>query len=141
MVTLIPSPNNHTVFGTFLGGSGSDEANAVAVDDLGVESKVYVAGSTDSADFPGIRRRSHSSSLVGREAFVVQLDKGLHEIEEATFLGGSGVDEARAITASLAGFMWPARPAHLIFQAWTPRLRTTRLAARKVSWLRSRSTA
>ena len=100
VVTLIPSPNNHTVFGTFLGGSGSDEANAVAVDDLGVESKVYVAGSTDSADFPGIRRRSHDSSLVGREAFVVQLDKGLHEIEEATFLGGSGVDEARAITAS-----------------------------------------
>ncbi len=41
--------NGNVVYSTYLGGSGSDSALALAV---GSDGSLYVAGSTNSADFP-----------------------------------------------------------------------------------------
>ncbi|MGH7965409.1 MAG: SBBP repeat-containing protein, partial [Candidatus Binatia bacterium] len=78
---------------TFLGGSGLanpthfDRAHALALDAAG---NVYVAGETDSADFPGVTAGSADSTFAGEsEAFVAKLDPSLSALLAATFLGGS----------------------------------------------------
>src|SRR5207253_130016 len=43
------SPVGALIYGTYLGGSGREEANALAVDSSG---NVYLAGATDSQNFP-----------------------------------------------------------------------------------------
>jgi len=42
-------PSGNILFSTFLGGSGSDSANALQID---VNGNIYIAGSTNSLDFP-----------------------------------------------------------------------------------------
>ncbi|MGH7335382.1 MAG: SBBP repeat-containing protein, partial [Candidatus Rokuibacteriota bacterium] len=71
---------------TFLGGSNTDSAQALALDGTG---NVYVAGVTLSADFPGVDGGSADSSFAGGEVFVAKLDGTLSTIWAATFLGGS----------------------------------------------------
>src|SRR4030095_9295488 len=49
-VVKLTTAGDSTAFATFLGGSGEDSANAVAVNPS--DSTVYLAGSTNSVDFP-----------------------------------------------------------------------------------------
>jgi hypothetical protein len=80
---------------TFLGGNSLDGAITIALDGAG---NVYVAGLTDSADFPGIGPGSADSAFAGlEEAFVAKLDSNLSSILAATFLGGNSLDGAFAI--------------------------------------------
>lgn len=51
-VTKLNDTGSDLVYSTFLGGSGSDNGGAIAVDSLG---QAYVTGSTRSADFPLMR--------------------------------------------------------------------------------------
>jgi uncharacterized protein (TIGR03437 family) len=57
-------PTGKILYSTYLGGSGNDRANALAVDAAG---SVYVAGNTFSTDFPG------QSAYIG-QAFVAKLN-------------------------------------------------------------------
>lgn len=62
---------------TFLGGGDRDDAYALTTDTAG---HVYVAGSTESADFPGVESGSADSSVTGeREAFVAKLNSCLRD--------------------------------------------------------------
>ncbi|MBI5282049.1 MAG: DUF11 domain-containing protein, partial [Candidatus Solibacter usitatus] len=80
---------------TFLGGSASlDRAFALAIHP--VTGDVYVAGETDSSDFPGIAGGA-DTSFVLREAFVARLNSTLTTLTQATFLGGSAFDSAYAL--------------------------------------------
>lgn len=88
---------------TYLGGSSDDVAEAIALDGLG---NVYVAGSTLSADFPGLPA-GQSVGGVG-DAFVVKLDANLSQILAATLLGGTGLDDAHAIAVDGAGNVYVA---------------------------------
>ena len=56
-------------YSTYLGGGGADEAFAIAVDSTNA---VYVAGSTDSVDFP-IANAYQPGLSVGQDAFVTKL--------------------------------------------------------------------
>jgi hypothetical protein len=88
---------------TFLGGSGQESsvANALALDTLG---NVYVTGSAFSSDFPGISLGSADRTFAGTvEGFVTKLNSDLSAILAATFLGGSGTDEPRALALDNAG--------------------------------------
>lgn len=83
---------------TLLGGQGSSQATAVAVDGVG---DVYVAGFTDAADFPNVDAiRSRSA---GVEAWVVKIRPSESRILWATCLGGSGDDRAFGIALDPAG--------------------------------------
>jgi uncharacterized repeat protein (TIGR02543 family) len=80
---------------TYLGGLRNDFAYAMAIHPQTGE--VYVAGYTEASDFPTTAGSAQPSFGGGLDAFVVRLNKELTQILKATYLGGSGWDEAKAI--------------------------------------------
>lgn len=78
---------------TYLGGTGSDVANGIALD--GSEN-VYVVGATTSSDFP--TPNAIQTSLVSTsDAFVTKLNPALSTLVYSTYLGGGPADFANAV--------------------------------------------
>ena len=73
---------------TYLGGSDSDLIASISIDPSTEE--VFVAGSTDSADFPGTAGGAQSTNGGAGDIFVARLDSTLTTLQRATYLGGSG---------------------------------------------------
>ncbi len=87
------------VYSTYLGGSGIDEGSSITVD---VAGQVYVAGFTESLNFP--LAGAAQSSLGGeQDAFVAKLNAAGTQLIYATYLGGSGRDNAVSIAADSSG--------------------------------------
>lgn len=86
------------VFSTYLGGSGSDCGNAIALDSLG---SAYVAGSASSTNFP-MRSPFQSTNRGGQDAFVSKLSAA-GALLYSTYLGGSGNDHANGIAVDAQG--------------------------------------
>jgi len=89
-------------FSTYLGGSGGDAANAIALDSTG---NVYIAGKTESVDFPltGSAFQTNCGSQnypcaypFSYSAFVAKLSPDGSNLLYATYLGGSSVTETEA---------------------------------------------
>ena len=81
---------------TYLGGSGDDYANAIAVSG----GNVYLTGYTSSTDFPGTVGGAQPASGGGIDSFVTLLSGDLKTLIQSTYLGGSGDDYANALTVS-----------------------------------------
>lgn len=75
-------------YSTFLGGSGSDEANDIAVDSNG---NAYVTGYTTSQDFPIINAFDESYNG-GKDCFVTKISPDGNRLLFSSYLGGSGDD-------------------------------------------------
>jgi hypothetical protein len=91
-------------YSTYLGGSGDDYGNAIALDASG---KVYIAGQTASSDFP-FTAGAYQTSLKGTtdNAFVAKFDptkSGATSLVYSTYLGGTGTDGPLALP-------WTRRP-------------------------------
>lgn len=84
---------------TYLGGSGTDTAKAIAIDSAG---NAYVTGSTSSRDFPATRGVIASSNAGFDDAFVAKFDSG-GGLVYATLLGSSGSDQGAGIAIDNAG--------------------------------------
>src|SRR5258707_9168004 len=86
------------VYTTYLGGSGRDSGNAIAVDSSG---NAYVAGDTESSDFPTL---NPIQNAIGgrRNAFVAKLSP-TGALVYSTYLGGGGQDSAFGISVDGAG--------------------------------------
>jgi len=88
---------------TYLGGSDDDIAEAIAINPA--TGDVYVAGWTESEDFPkttgGAQKRCNNCAMDPEESsgdvFVARLNKDLTKILQSTYLGGSKNDYARAL--------------------------------------------
>ena len=85
--------------GTFVG--GFDSATTLILDSL---SNVYVAGDTDSSDFPGIGPGSADNTFAGGfgDGFVAKLNSDLSSIMAATFVGGTELGFAAERITALA---------------------------------------
>src|SRR6266852_5641612 len=86
-------------YSTYLGGSGDDVGNAIAVDSSG---NAYVTGFTGSTNFP-TKSPTQSASGGGFDAFVAKLDPTGSTLFYSTFLGGSADDAGNAIAVDSSG--------------------------------------
>jgi hypothetical protein len=80
---------------TYLGGKKEDYAEALAIHPQTGE--VYVVGKTESTNLPKTAGGAQASKGGSSDAFVARLNKELTQILQATYLGGRGGDEARAL--------------------------------------------
>jgi len=90
------------VYSTYLGGSFTDGANAIAVDTAG---NAYVAGQTESTDLPvtpGAFQTTLNAGLAG-DAFITKLNLSGTALVYSTYLGGIGYNSANAIAVDTAG--------------------------------------
>src|SRR5262249_54047195 len=80
---------------TYLGGSGDQRAQALAIEPT--TGDVYVAGNTDSRNFPGTSGGAQSAAPSSVNGFVARLNGSLTSLVQATYFGGSNVDTANAL--------------------------------------------
>jgi beta-propeller repeat-containing protein len=103
-VTKINAAGTAIVYSTFLGGSATEWAHAIAVDGAG---NAYVTGFTNSATFPGVNGSSIQPANGGgaspADAFVTKINPAGTAIVYSTFLGGSGSDQGSGIAVDSAG--------------------------------------
>jgi hypothetical protein len=100
-VAKLSPAGDRLLYSTFLGGSSGDVAAAIAVDAAG---SAYVAGSTESADFPATAGTVEASFAGGiSDAFVAKLAPDGASLAYATFLGGSDADLARGVAVDADG--------------------------------------
>ena len=80
-------------YSTYLGGSGWDEGQSIAVDSSG---NAYVTGYTRSTNFP--TNNAYQGTYGGSgDAFVAKLSATGNSLVYSTYLGGSGGDEGFGI--------------------------------------------
>jgi hypothetical protein len=79
---------------TFLGGSGADRANGLAIDG---SRAIYVTGFTDSSNFPTTAGAFDTSHNGNYDVFVTKLNQFGMDLHYSTFLGGTGDDRGAAI--------------------------------------------
>jgi len=86
---------------TFLGGSGEDEIDGIALDPSG---NVYVVGSTTSGNLP-VTAQAFQKTISGtvEHVFVAKLNPSGTQILYLTYLGGSKADHANGIVVDAAG--------------------------------------
>ncbi len=106
-VTKINASGSAFAFSTYVGGSGKELSTgmtlvAVALDAAGA---VYVAGSTQSADFP-TQRAIQASIGGGEDAFVLKFASTGQALTWSTFLGGGGNERATGIAVDSAGAVY-----------------------------------
>ena len=89
-VTKLNSTGSGLIYSTYFGGAANDSGISIVVDDLG---NVYVAGVTNSTDFPvtpGANQTTYGGGLW--DAFVFKLNASGTGLNFSTFLGGSNID-------------------------------------------------
>lgn len=98
-VAKIDLANNVLVYSTYLGGSGIDIAESIALDASG---RAYVAGITGSGNFPtqGGVQATFGGQLDG---FVARISPGGNALEYSTYLGGDKIDYAWGVGVDGAG--------------------------------------
>ena len=99
-VTKFNATGTALVYSTYLGGSGGDTGNAIAVDSAG---SAYLTGQTCSSDFP--TALPLQATLKGScDPFVTKLNPAGTSLVYSTYLGGSsGKDTATGIAVDSSG--------------------------------------
>lgn len=115
-------------YATFLGGSGLDSANAVALDSTG---NVFVAGSTTSLNFP-VSNAFIATNQGGTDGFISKLNSSATSLIFSTYYGGAGTDTINALTLDSAANVYVAGetysanlPVRHAVQATKPGIRMT----------------
>jgi Beta-propeller repeat len=104
--TALNSTASSVTYSTYLGGSGTSTATAIAIDQTG---KIYVTGQTDSSSptpFPTTGGVVQTSLAGAGDAFVSKLDptkSGTMSLIYSTYLGGAGTDSGNSIAVDSSG--------------------------------------
>jgi hypothetical protein len=94
------------IFSTYLGGSGQDSALAVVTDGNG---DTFVTGQTTSTNFPTAHPSQAKFGFDGvQNAFVTEYAPDGQSFIFSTYLGGDGIDSAKAITINSIGQVYLA---------------------------------
>jgi hypothetical protein len=88
-------------YSTYLGGSGIDNAEGIAVD---INGNAYVTGQTYSPDFPTVAAiQSANGGNQDSDAFVTEINSSGSALVYSTYLGGSSMDWGNAIAVDASG--------------------------------------
>ena len=87
------------IYASYLGGTGLDSGQAIAVDAAG---NAYVGGFTNSTDFP-TRLPLQAKLAGGFDGFVTKIDTTGAAIVYSTYIGGSGRDFVLGLAVDLQG--------------------------------------
>ena len=102
-VAELKSTGSVLLFATYIGGSGADCGNAVAVD---VSGNVYVGGVTLSVNFPtsaGAYQQTLLSGGADNHGFAWKINSGKTALVYSTYLAGMNMDAVNGIAADPAG--------------------------------------
>lgn len=99
-VTKFDPSGSALVYSTYLGGNGMDGGMGIAVD---VSGNAYIAGITNSLDFPTADPIQATYGGGMWDAFVTKLDSSGSALVYSTYLGGSDLDEGLAIAVDPDG--------------------------------------
>ena len=105
-VTKLNSSGSALTYSTYLGGSGGDSGNGIAVDSTGA---AYVTGYTFSANFPVVNALQSSNpgaNSGNSDAFVAKLNSSGSALTYSTYLGGSGFDVGNGIAVDSTGAVY-----------------------------------
>jgi hypothetical protein len=96
------SPAGVVLYSTFLGGSGEDAGNAIAVDAAG---NAHVGGTTTSLNFPVFPAglAFQTSTRGGADGFVAKLDPGGSTLAYSTYLGSNTDDSVLGLALDAGG--------------------------------------
>ena len=87
-------------YSTFLGGTGDDQGQGIAVDGSG---RAYVTGRTDSANYPTTSGAFDRIFNGEQDAFVTKLNASGSGLAYSTYLGGAFTDEGQGIAVDGGG--------------------------------------
>jgi gliding motility-associated-like protein len=91
------------LFSTYLGGGGNDAAYVIEVNPS--NNNIYVAGGTESTNFPGTSSGViHSTNQGGIDGFVSIISNDGSSLIKSTYLGTSAVDQVYGLKFDLMGF-------------------------------------
>jgi hypothetical protein len=110
-------PTGAVVWATYLGGSGYDAGNAIAVDAAG---NVYVAGETASQNFPVTASAAFPNLTTSSDGFVVKLNPAGSQMIYGTYLPGITFNETVLMALDSSGNTYitgGAEPAQFNFPA------------------------
>jgi hypothetical protein len=94
-ITKLNPSGSALVYSTFLGGSGDEAGNGIAIDASG---NAYVTGFTNSGDFPTTRAAFQAAYGGGvSDAFVSKLNAAGSALVYSTYLGGNDIDNGTGI--------------------------------------------
>jgi hypothetical protein len=96
-------PGTNPVYSTFLGGSGNDFGNAIAVDS---SSSAYIVGATNSPDWecagcPSFFQTAYTGAHGATNGFIAKVGNivgSTYPLSYFTWLGGTGPDSIQAVT-------------------------------------------
>jgi hypothetical protein len=108
LVEVAPGGGSQFKYASFFGGTNFDEATAVALNPT--DNSIYVAGYTDSTNFPNTNAvpgftnlNGSTNDLANYDAFVLKFNPNFSSLVYCTFLGGSNSDWANGIAVDKAG--------------------------------------
>jgi len=93
-VTELNGTASALVFSTYLGGSGRDRAFGLALDK---SANIYIAGDTQSSDFPTTSGAFQTAYGGNGDAFATEVSAGGKSVTYSTYIGGSGTDQGNGI--------------------------------------------
>jgi hypothetical protein len=99
-VTKLNPAGSALVYSTYLGGSNQDNGLGIAVDTSG---NAYVAGLTNSTDFPTTPGALQTTFKGIADAFVTRLNPAGSALVYSTYLGSSEQDDGFGIAADTSG--------------------------------------
>jgi hypothetical protein len=97
-VLKLNAAGNALVYSTYLGGSGMDSGNGIAVDAAG---NAYVTGDTASSNFPV--NRLQQTLRGGTDGFISKVAADGSRLVYSTYLGGASEEHAAAIAVDSTG--------------------------------------
>lgn len=98
-VTKLDASGGALSYSTFLGGSGDDLGEGIAVDGSG---RAYVTGYTEATNFPTVHATDSTYNGGSSDVFVTKLRTTGGSLDFSTYLGGSTDDRGFAIAADEA---------------------------------------